>query len=340
MVPYLGSLCIHLLMLISMSLVIFGGGGSNRPGVWLSCDAPEGIGQEELSESELNGEIASGANDSNASIQSIDVPVELVSQSAHSIETKMQGAVAPSAEVAEGSSPEFVQAAMAASIEGKDDSLGQGIAGGSAGGSGNGGGPGKGKGKNPGEGPGAYFFGTYASGQRFVFVIDTSRSMLEGSRWPTLRRELNRAIQGLSPDQEFYVISFDTMAHPMFNELPPVGKFLHPTPANLERLNRWVGGIEHGADTLPASSLGIALRLDPDAIFLLSDGEIRDSTVQDLRFYNRKKDEKGNVKVAVPIHTVLLHSEIGILPLKLIADENDGVFTPVSRFNEIGRAHV
>jgi hypothetical protein len=175
---------------------------------------------------------------------------------------------------------------------------------------------------------GATFFGTRASGQRFVFVIDSSTSMI-GPRWDALRRELIRAIRSLSYDQEFFVISFDTIAHPMLNDFPPAGKFLTPTSENLERVNRWIGSIRHGNSTLPAQAIGIALRLEPDAIFLLSDGEIRDATLYDLRFYNRAEDSEGEDTVRVPIHTVLLDSEVGYLTLKAIADENEGVFTPV-----------
>lgn len=179
--------------------------------------------------------------------------------------------------------------------------------------------------------PGASFFGTRAYGNRFVFVIDSSTSMI-GPRWEALRLELNRALRSLSPDQEFFVISFDSTAHPMFGGTPPYGKFLKPTEENIARLNRWVSSINHVGATQPASAVGIALRLEPDAIFLLSDGEIRDATLFDLRTYNRFEDNAGSVKVTVPIHTVLLFSNVGYLTLKAIADENDGVFTPVTSF--------
>ena len=71
------------------------------------------------------------------------------------------------------------------------------------------------------------------------------------------------------------------------------------------------------------------MRLQPDAIFLLSDGEILDSTLQDLRVWNRKRNDDGEAKAVVPIHTVLLHSQIGYAALEAIANENGGTFTPV-----------
>ncbi len=174
----------------------------------------------------------------------------------------------------------------------------------------------------------ASFFGAQADGNRFVFVIDSSGSM-RGPRWEALCKELIRAIRSLSPDQDFFVISFDSMAHPMFGVAPPKGKFLKAVEKNVDRIQNWLRSIRHGSQTFPASAVGIAMKLEPDAIFLLSDGEISDSTVEDLRLWNRKKDEDGEVKALVPIHTVLLHSQIGYATLETIARENGGTFTPV-----------
>jgi hypothetical protein len=174
----------------------------------------------------------------------------------------------------------------------------------------------------------ASFFGVQAEGNRFVFVIDSSGSM-RGARWTALVYELIRCIRGLSPDQDFFVLSFDTNAHPMFGIPPPAGKFLHPTPRNVTKLHNWLKAIELGHNTLPAEAMGVAIQLKPDAIFLLSDGEIRDSTVQQLRLWNVTKDEKGYPKTQIPIHTILLHSTIGFATLETIANENGGTFTPV-----------
>jgi hypothetical protein len=175
----------------------------------------------------------------------------------------------------------------------------------------------------------ASFFGAEAEGNRFVFVIDSSKSM-QGSRWSTLAIELVRAIQSLSPDQEFFVISFDSLAHPMFGLDPPKGKFLHPTPRNATRLKNWIRTIQLGHNTFPSGAIGIAMQLKPDAIFLLSDGEIRDNTLEDLRDWNRTQGQDGYPTTRVPIHTVLLHSQAGYATLEQIALENSGTFTPVA----------
>lgn len=174
----------------------------------------------------------------------------------------------------------------------------------------------------------ASFFGAEAEGNRFVFVIDSSGSM-RGTRWQALCVELIRAIQSLSPDQEFFVISFDASAHPMFGTAPPKGEFLTATSKNVRRVQNWIRTIEHGRNTFPSSAVGMALSLKPDAIFLLSDGEIGDNTIAELETWNQVVGDDGYSKTLVPIHTVLLHSQVGYATLERIANENSGTFTPV-----------
>jgi hypothetical protein len=174
----------------------------------------------------------------------------------------------------------------------------------------------------------ATFFGAEAYGNRFVFVIDSSRSMI-GPRWEALCYELEQAIRSLSLDQEFFVISFDSEAHPMFGAAPPKGKFLAPDPKSIRRIRNWLRSIELGRNTCPSSSMMMALSLKPDAIFLLSDGEIRDSTLTDLRQVNSPEVRASRYFKAIPVHTVLLHSEIGYQTLEQIAADNHGTFTPV-----------
>lgn len=316
------SLCIHLAMMLSLAFFLIGGNGRQRGGIELWADSSSAQEDQRLDVLEISStsiEIApeSVEEETTKSITELnsDRKVEEISRVAFTLALNLAPNLATSShersdDVAQG----LVNTGVAS--EGESESNGA---------------PSDGANRAS-DGNGAYFFGTYASGQRFVFIIDSSRSMLEGRRWATARRELVRALQSLSPDQEFFVIGFDSTAKPMFGQFPPTAKFLHPTESNIDRLNRWVGTILHGGSTLPASSIGIALRMKPDAIFLLSDGEIQDSTIQDLRVYNRRMNSKGDPEAIVPIHTVLLHSMAGLITLQTIADENDGVFTPVTKF--------
>lgn len=300
------SLVMHLLVTLILSWLVVGYSGSGVPSFCLNIQQLDDA-NEEFASLELSSGAARQNNEE--SMQSMpEVP-------ASSIQANSAIKLEPMPQNTNVSSSAFEESSVALMM------------GGGSGKKGAGGGSSHGK---P-SGYGASFFGARASGDRFVFVIDSSSSMI-GPRWQALRRELIRAIESLLPEQEFFVISFDTLAHPMFNEIPPEGKFLKPTSQNIERLNRWVGSIQHGSSTFPASAIGIALRLEPDAIFLLSDGEIRDSTLYDLRIYNRMEGSDNESVPRIPIHTVLLDSQSGYLTLKSIAEENGGIFTPVRIF--------
>jgi hypothetical protein len=310
------SLCVHLALLLSLAVYWIGGDGNRQGGIevlgqtsqeydWEGLETVEILSESVVTELELAQEETRDVEESQAkALQEVAEPPQVSEVGLRDLE---QGDLERT-DVGESAMARGVAEAVSASGRSVAD---------------------QGESQLPSEGTGAYFFGTYASGQRFVFVIDSSQSMLEGGRWSAMRRELIRALSTLSPDQEFFVISFDSTAKPMFGQFPPNSKFLHPNAGNIDRVNRWVGTISHGGSTLPASSIGIALRMEPDAIFLLSDGEIQDTTLQELRLHNRRKNSKGSFEAIIPIHTVSLFSMAGFRTLQAIADENDGVFTPV-----------
>jgi hypothetical protein len=171
---------------------------------------------------------------------------------------------------------------------------------------------------------GANFFGSYAQGERFVFVLDSSRSMT-GDRWIYACQELMDSVNRLEPHQRFYVICFDDKTTCMFNAPPVKARFYENDEETRKRLKRWLNTKRLGPGTFPAKAMTMALEMHPDAIFLLSDGEIRDDTLIRLRTINGFSTERRQV----PIHTIHLMSIEGRETLHLIATENSGSFTPV-----------
>lgn len=171
---------------------------------------------------------------------------------------------------------------------------------------------------------GANFFGTYAQGERFVFVLDSSRSMT-GDRWIYACQELMDSVSSLEPHQQFYVICFDDRTTCMFNAPAVKAKFHQNDDSTRRLLKRWLSTKTLGPGTFPARAMIMALGMHPDAIFLLSDGELRDDTLVRLRTINGFSSERKQV----PIHTVHLMSFDGRATLQTIALENSGTFTPV-----------
>jgi uncharacterized protein with von Willebrand factor type A (vWA) domain len=174
------------------------------------------------------------------------------------------------------------------------------------------------------EGPrqGASFFGAYAPGGRFVYVMDTSKSM-EGRRWTLAKQQLLESLRELGPNRQFFVICFDMRTSLMFDYSPDQMEFFPADAATLKRVERWLRSRKPGPATLPATALQLALQLQPDAIFFLSDGELHDDSLYRLRLLN--VDDTSRDKI--PIHAVHLMSLEGKQTLQQIAEENAGTFT-------------
>lgn len=169
------------------------------------------------------------------------------------------------------------------------------------------------------------FYGLSAQGNRFVFVIDSSTSMW-GARWIEVRKELIKTIRKLDKDQYFFVICFDVTSLSMFGAEAQQQDFASADEENFRKLEYWLSQHTLGAGTKATTSLSEALRLKPDAIFLLTDGEFQDNVLQMLRTNNRNKAKKRKITV----NTIGFHSQMGAPVLSQIASENFGQFKYVA----------
>jgi hypothetical protein len=119
------------------------------------------------------------------------------------------------------------------------------------------------------------FFGTAAKGNRFVFVVDNSSSM-KGGRLEMAVAELVKTVEGLSPRQSFYVIFVSDQTYPMF--YPQREPSLVPaTPANKKRLAEWAPKaiLASGKNRELIKAMDLAASLQPQAVYLLWDGDLR-----------------------------------------------------------------
>lgn len=183
---------------------------------------------------------------------------------------------------------------------------------GGTGGVGNGGG---GLGAKMGAGNGVGFFGSRGTAEAVVFVVDMSGSM-ENGRFVRAQQELARSIRKLNSSQYFYVIFFTKQAVPMF--FPTPAKDLVPATSLMKRKAiRWIVERRTGAGTDPEEALVLALSLQPDVIYFLTDGEFS----QRCRDVIKEKNTFGTV-----VNTIALQSREGVPLLKDIANDNKGVF--------------
>ena len=167
----------------------------------------------------------------------------------------------------------------------------------------------------------AKFYGMEAYGRQFVFVIDCSGSMAGRYRWSSAVRELKKSIMALEEDQEFMIFLYNTGIWAMMGQDPELAELKFATDENKKQVSKWLEMAQPFADTYPALSMKLALGLKPDAIFMLSDGELHDNTVGLLRVWN-SGEETGKI----PINTVFLGNGPGRMTMTAIAEQNDGQF--------------
>ncbi len=178
------------------------------------------------------------------------------------------------------------------------------------------------------------FFGTKSYGSDFVFVIDRSSSMAQYSgtslgqlsRWEQAVNELLDTLDQLDRKQKFLVLLYNDRNYVMFGA-PTDQKLIAATKENKRRIRNWLSDQVPFAGTRPGTSIRLALRKKPDAIYFLSDGELRDNTMFGLREWNRLRKGPDGIKRLTPIHTILLGSNFGRETMRTIAEENNGIFT-------------
>jgi hypothetical protein len=177
------------------------------------------------------------------------------------------------------------------------------------------------------DGNAASFFGTKAKGSRFIFIIDFSDSMNEGFRWERALLELEKAMNGLSDNEQAIVLLYNFQTFPMFDIPPSELKLARVTKQFKSELKNWLKQQRPFGGTRPAHALQYSLSLQPDAIFLLSDGLLADNSLEVVAELNRFPVRDSDVELKVPIHTVSLGPDAGGAEvMKFIADTNEGTF--------------
>jgi hypothetical protein len=163
----------------------------------------------------------------------------------------------------------------------------------------------------------ATFFGTTAPGTRFVYVVDASRSMA-GDRFRKAKRELFRSVSNLRPDQQHYVIFFGLDTYPMYFP-QPCPRLVPSGPEAWRRLKRWMRHVD--PRTQPATNgrpaVLLALALEPDAVYVLSDGAFTDDTVPTILAIDDNE---------TPIHTIAFGTEDARGDLRRIAEAHQGTY--------------
>jgi hypothetical protein len=174
------------------------------------------------------------------------------------------------------------------------------------------------------------FYGSKATGNRFIFLIDNSTNMNNEGRMLMALRQLSFAVEQMSPKQEFYVIFYSNKAYPLF--FPNTAAA--PVPANKKNklvLQEWLDTVElcyslpGGPDAVREMFL-LANKMGPSTLFFLTDGDYAtavqkilqeeklESTLNVIGLTPRKMDAKTHAKLSI---------------FADLAKANGGTFVPV-----------
>lgn len=178
------------------------------------------------------------------------------------------------------------------------------------------------------------FAGVDGGGNHFVYLVDSSNSM---RNFNEARQELLRSVDALQADQRFYVIFYDETPAMMrltaANEDEPTSVLA--TAENKLALRRWAMTIGQEKGRSPIETLEFAFHLEPDAIFLLSDGEFSAATEEVIEKSNRYENLFGESQLVSIIHTIRYpgHSTAGVakaeIQMRRIAETNGGQYRNV-----------
>lgn len=190
--------------------------------------------------------------------------------------------------------------------------------------------------ENPSPTPSANFFGAEAIGSRFVFVVDISLSMdaRNMERYQRAKDELLRSVSNLNSNQNYVVILFSWRTKTMRYDRPPA--WIKAEKNHEKKLIRWLNGTQLSPGTDPRDALSLARDMQPDAIFLLSDGQFNHPSAPTLETGWLKPDgERSQLNVpdgvatylsSIPIHTISFENPFTKDSMAQIAKLSGGSF--------------
>ena len=175
-------------------------------------------------------------------------------------------------------------------------------------------------------------FGVPGEGYKFVYVFDRSGSTGGPPGRDTLtaaKAQLVASIQGLEKTHQFQIIFYNEKPV-IFNPSGTPGRLAFANRANKDRAVRFVESITADGNTNHVDALKLAIRLHPDVIFFLTDGD-------DPKLSRRELDQIQRMATGITLNTI----EFGPGPkpeeesfLATLAEENGGhyVYVDLSKY--------
>lgn len=175
-------------------------------------------------------------------------------------------------------------------------------------------------------------FGATGKGTRFLYVFDRSTSMdgYDGRPLAAAKAHLIRSLQDLTERVQFQIVFYNEEPR-MFNPSPATpAHMMFANEETRKHAEQFVRGMRASGNTRHVPALKMALRLDPDVLFFLTDADWPPMTDEDLAQVRRLN------RSSAAIHAI----EFGVGPkpagrgyMERLAHENNGqhVYVDVTR---------
>lgn len=169
-------------------------------------------------------------------------------------------------------------------------------------------------------------FGVGGLGHKFVYVLDRSGSMGGAGQLAlrAVKAELRKSLEKLDTVHQFQIIFYNERPS-VFNPSGIPGRLAFADRANKDRAVRFIDSIVPDGNTRHDEAIKLAIRMRPDVIFFLTDGD-------EPRLARRELDQIQGMAAGIAIHTI----EFGPGPppeeksfLATLAKENGGQYVYV-----------
>ena len=130
------------------------------------------------------------------------------------------------------------------------------------------------------------------------------------------RQAVARTLESMNAGHTFYVLLFHSGGYEGMPSLGPVPA----TPENIRAMTNWLFNVGHrtGADPTKAVQRALGLAPAPDTVWLLSDSELPDKVIDNIR--------EANASVNAHINTIGFYNRAGDQGMRRVADENRGAY--------------
>jgi von Willebrand factor type A domain len=149
---------------------------------------------------------------------------------------------------------------------------------------------------------GTAFMGTRDQGSKVVFVIDASGSMMSHNSMQVAKASLVSSLQELDGNQQFLIIFYDDKPVVLHLRDAHQPQLYAATEIHKTLAKQKIAGIHPGTGTQHFPALEMALRLKPDVVFFLTDGQeppISEGELKSLKKLNGQKTRIHSIEFGV-----------------------------------------